>query len=192
MSDFDEPTNPLLADALRDHAEAPTPEMRRAVFEEFIAAEIMVPAKQGDAPLHYARLNPADGESVEIVLAVASDGPQVVCAFINGAEFVAWARQHPFLVMSGRDVCSLAVSNGTPRVILNPAGEEMQFIIHADELVSVANGEMPDGEERPESTLPAQNEAASAAPAPGDGQLQIGPSPAPLDESEATRVVAAY
>ncbi|MGB2757190.1 MAG: hypothetical protein WBD02_05960, partial [Acidimicrobiia bacterium] len=35
------------------------------------------------------------------------------------------------------------------------------------------------------------NEAASAAPAPGDGQLQIGPSPAPLDESEATRVVAA-
>ena len=72
MPDFDEPTNPLLADALRDFADTPDAETRTAVFAEFAEAPLMLPAKQGNGPLAYGRITPEDGESLEII---QNDGP---------------------------------------------------------------------------------------------------------------------
>lgn len=188
MPDFDEPTNPLLADALRDFADTPDAETRTAVFAEFAEAPLMLPAKQGNGPLAYGRITPEDGESLEIILAGSSDGVPAMCAFINGAEFVAWVRDHPYVVMTGRELCHLAVSNRTPRVILNPSGNEMMFVLHADEIETIANGGMPDGVERPETTMAIHAQTSEPTP---EGQLRIGPSPAPLTEVEAARVTEA-
>ncbi len=191
MSDFDEPTNPLLTDALRDYAADRSPELRVAMFEQLADAMLMVPAKRGDGPLQYERLVVTDGESVEIILATTNDGIQTMCAFSNGAELVAWAPNHPYLVLTGRELANLALSNQTGRLVINANGEELMCMVYADELVALATGNLPDGIERPEATLAPTPEPTGGDTPDEQSQIQLGPPPFPLTEDEKGRVISA-